>query len=91
MPQIDDEEEELIDEEVEMDEEDEDESTAAGPVESTIEVTIYDNRKIKWVQKKKTKKWGVEKKVYWNSNPHASFPITPHTDAMYGFVCLSIH
>ena len=62
MPQIDDEEEEeeLIDEEVEMDEEDEDESTAAGPVESTIEVTIYDNRKIKWVQKKKekTKKWG---------------------------------
>jgi hypothetical protein len=55
MPQVDvedveaEEEAQLIDEEVEeeMDEEDADESTAAGPVESTIEVTIYNNRKIK--------------------------------------------
>ena len=51
MPQVDaedveEDEGELIDEE-EMDQEDEDESTVAGPVESTIEVTIYDNRKIK--------------------------------------------
>jgi hypothetical protein len=53
MPQVDaddveeeEDEGELIDEE-EMDHEDEDESTVAGPVESTIEVTIYDNRKIK--------------------------------------------
>lgn len=53
MPQVDaddveeeEDEGELIEEE-EMDHEDEDESTVAGPVESTIEVTIYDNRKIK--------------------------------------------